>query len=157
MPPALATVLLLVASNAFMAYAWYGLLHDGRRDGARWLAIASSWLIALPEYCLALPANRLGRAMSSTVACATLSSARHGVSRDAIAAITGGTPVPRKHGARHARETQDRNLTQGHGWLARDRSEVTIPRDARRAKRRVCTLPMELDVGHCQTATNWRT
>ena len=41
-PPALATVLLLVASNAFMAYVWYGHLHDGRKDGALWLAIASS-------------------------------------------------------------------------------------------------------------------
>lgn len=49
MPPALATVLLLVASNAIMAYAWHGHPHDGRRDGTLWLAIASSWLIALPE------------------------------------------------------------------------------------------------------------
>ena len=34
MPPALATVLRLVAANAFMAYAWYGHLHDERRDDA---------------------------------------------------------------------------------------------------------------------------
>ena len=61
MPASLSTILLLIASNAFMAYAWYGHLHDGRKDGALWLAIASSWLIALPEYCLAVPANRLGR------------------------------------------------------------------------------------------------
>jgi len=50
MPPALATILLLIAANAFMAYAWYGHLHDGRKDAALWLAIATSWLIALPEY-----------------------------------------------------------------------------------------------------------
>ena len=65
MPPALATVLRLVASNAFMAYAWYGHHHDGRRDGALWLAIAGCWLIALPEYCFAVPDNRLGRATLS--------------------------------------------------------------------------------------------
>jgi len=61
MPPALATVLLLIASNAFMAYAWYGHLSDGRRATALWIVIATSWLIALPEYCLAVPANRIGQ------------------------------------------------------------------------------------------------
>ena len=52
------TVLLLICSNCFMTFAWYGHL---KKEGlALWLAIASSWLIALPEYCLAVPANRLG-------------------------------------------------------------------------------------------------
>jgi uncharacterized protein (DUF486 family) len=60
MPPALATVAMLIASNAFMTWAWYGHLQDGRRDSALWIAIGSSWLIALPEYCLAVPANRIG-------------------------------------------------------------------------------------------------
>lgn len=65
MSPFLATALLLTASNAFMAYAWYGHLADGRRSTALWIAIGTSWLIALPEYCLAVPANRIGqRALS---------------------------------------------------------------------------------------------
>jgi uncharacterized protein (DUF486 family) len=52
------TVILLVISNAFMTYAWYG--HLKHRDWPMWLAILSSWLIAFVEYCFAVPANRLG-------------------------------------------------------------------------------------------------
>jgi uncharacterized protein len=52
------TVLLLIASNCFMTYAWYGHLKVKHR--ALIAVIAMSWLIALPEYCLAVPANRLG-------------------------------------------------------------------------------------------------
>jgi hypothetical protein len=52
------TVLLLVASNVFMTVAWYGhLRHTGV---ALWKAILVSWLIALPEYMLQVPANRWG-------------------------------------------------------------------------------------------------
>lgn len=52
------TVLLLICSNIFMTYAWYGHL---KKEGiALWLAVMTSWLIALPEYCLAVPANRIG-------------------------------------------------------------------------------------------------
>lgn len=54
----LRTVLLLVASNAFMTLAWYG--HLKFREKPLWLAIAASWLIALPEYALQVPANRFG-------------------------------------------------------------------------------------------------
>lgn len=52
------TVLLLVGSNAFMTWAWYGHLRK-----AHWplvMAIGISWLIALPEYILQVPANRMG-------------------------------------------------------------------------------------------------
>lgn len=55
---ALATILLLIGSNAFMTTAWYYHLKQ-----AKWgllVAIGASWLIALPEYCLQVPANRLG-------------------------------------------------------------------------------------------------
>jgi uncharacterized protein len=52
------TVLLLIASNAFMTIAWYG--HLKYPDRSLWLMIAISWLIALPEYALQVPANRLG-------------------------------------------------------------------------------------------------
>src|SRR5260370_34260684 len=51
-------VLLLIGSNAFMTYAWYG--HLKHRAWPLWLAILISWCIALPEYALQVPANRLG-------------------------------------------------------------------------------------------------
>jgi hypothetical protein len=51
-------ILLLVASNVFMTVAWYGhLLFKG---ASLPVVILASWLIALPEYCLAVPANRFG-------------------------------------------------------------------------------------------------
>ena len=53
------TVLLLVCSNAFMTLAWYGHLKYGH-NWPLWKAIFLSWCIAFIEYCLAVPANRLG-------------------------------------------------------------------------------------------------
>lgn len=53
------TILLLVCSNVFMTFAWYGHLKYGH-DWPLWKAILVSWAIALLEYCLAVPANRLG-------------------------------------------------------------------------------------------------
>jgi uncharacterized protein (DUF486 family) len=53
------TVLLLVCSNIFMTFAWYGHLKYGHA-WPLWKAILVSWAIALLEYCLAVPANRLG-------------------------------------------------------------------------------------------------
>jgi uncharacterized protein (DUF486 family) len=53
------TVLLLTFSNIFMTFAWYGHLKYGH-DWPLWKAILVSWGIALFEYCLAVPANRLG-------------------------------------------------------------------------------------------------
>lgn len=53
------TVLLLTLSNIFMTFAWYGHLKYGH-DWPLWKAILISWGIALFEYCLAVPANRLG-------------------------------------------------------------------------------------------------
>ncbi len=57
----LVPILLLVFSNLFMTYAWYGHLKDMR---ARPLlaAILFSWCIAFFEYCLQVPANRIGSA-----------------------------------------------------------------------------------------------
>lgn len=52
------TVLLLVGSNAFMTLAWYG--HLKYKAYPLWLVILASWVIALPEYALQVPANRLG-------------------------------------------------------------------------------------------------
>jgi uncharacterized protein len=53
------TVLLLIFSNVFMTFAWYGHLKFGH-DWSLWKAILVSWSIALIEYCLAVPANRFG-------------------------------------------------------------------------------------------------
>ena len=53
------TILLLFGSNVFMTFAWYGHLKYGHA-WPLWKAILVSWLIALVEYCLAVPANRLG-------------------------------------------------------------------------------------------------
>jgi uncharacterized protein len=52
------TALMLVASNLFMTTAWYW--HLKAHDRTLPFFIAVSWLIALPEYSLAVPANRIG-------------------------------------------------------------------------------------------------
>lgn len=53
------TVGLLCVSNLVMLYAWYGHLRS--LSGAPvWVAILVSWAIALVEYCVAVPANRIG-------------------------------------------------------------------------------------------------
>ena len=55
----MSTILLLVLSNVFMTFAWYGHSNYGHQ-WPLWKAILASWAIALLEYCLAVPANRLG-------------------------------------------------------------------------------------------------
>jgi uncharacterized protein len=52
------TVLLLLVSNVFMTFAWYG--HLKYKSAPLFLAIVVSWLIAFGEYCLQVPANRIG-------------------------------------------------------------------------------------------------
>ena len=52
------TVGLLVFSNVFMNFAWYG--HLRFKSSALWLVILASWGIAFFEYCLQVPANRIG-------------------------------------------------------------------------------------------------
>ena len=54
----LSTIGLLIASNAFMTFAWYG--HLKFKHAALWLVILVSWGIAFFEYCLQVPANRMG-------------------------------------------------------------------------------------------------
>ncbi len=55
----MSTLLLLLCSNVFMTFAWYGHLKYGHA-WPLWKAILVSWLIALVEYCFAVPANRWG-------------------------------------------------------------------------------------------------
>lgn len=52
------TILLLLVSNAFMTYAWYG--HLNHKETPIVYAILSSWGIAFVEYCFMVPANRMG-------------------------------------------------------------------------------------------------
>ena len=51
-------IVLLIASNIFMTFAWYG--HLKYKGSPLWMAIAVSWGIAFFEYCLMVPANRWG-------------------------------------------------------------------------------------------------
>lgn len=53
------TISLLILSNVFMTYAWYGHL---KTLGSKplWIAILASWAVAFFEYCFQVPANRIG-------------------------------------------------------------------------------------------------
>lgn len=52
------TVALLLISNIFMTFAWYG--HLKFKGSPLWKVIIVSWMIAFVEYCFQVPANRLG-------------------------------------------------------------------------------------------------
>jgi uncharacterized protein (DUF486 family) len=56
--PFLAPIVLLFASNVFMTFAWYGQLKFP--NAVLWQVVLISWGIAFFEYCLAVPANRIG-------------------------------------------------------------------------------------------------
>ncbi len=60
------TVILLTISNIFMTIAWYW--HLRYEDRPLWMVIPISWGIALFEYCLAVPANRIGHESGFTAA-----------------------------------------------------------------------------------------
>jgi uncharacterized protein (DUF486 family) len=55
---AITPICLLLISNIFMTFAWYG--HLKFRDTALWIVVLASWGIALFEYCFQVPANRIG-------------------------------------------------------------------------------------------------
>ncbi|KAA3514581.1 DMT family protein [Agrobacterium rosae] len=63
-------IVMLIASNVFMTFAWYG--HLKHKGSALFLAILVSWGIALFEYCLAVPANRMGSEVYSTAQLKTM-------------------------------------------------------------------------------------
>jgi uncharacterized protein len=68
--PALAPIGLLLVSNVFMTFAWYG--HLKFTDKALWLVVLASWGIAFFEYCFAVPANRIGHTVWSTAELKTM-------------------------------------------------------------------------------------
>ena len=59
--PTLLTVAMLAASNLFMTFAWYGHLRT-MQQSPWWTAALVSWSIALAEYLIMVPANRIGYA-----------------------------------------------------------------------------------------------
>ena len=68
--PYLLPILLLLGSNIFMTFAWYG--HLRFKESPLLGAILVSWGIALVEYCMAVPANRLGSAVYTTAQLKTM-------------------------------------------------------------------------------------
>jgi uncharacterized protein len=71
--PQVAPILMLIASNVFMTFAWYG--HLKFKSTPLLIAIVISWGIAFVEYCLAVPANRYGAAVYSTAELKTMQEA----------------------------------------------------------------------------------
>ena len=63
-------VILLFLSNIFMTFAWYG--HLKFKQTALWLVILTSWGIAFFEYCLQVPANRIGHEVFSAAQLKTI-------------------------------------------------------------------------------------
>ncbi len=55
---AISPIVLLLISNIFMTFAWYG--HLKFKTSPLWIVILVSWGIALFEYCFQVPANRIG-------------------------------------------------------------------------------------------------
>ena len=68
--PKVVPVLLLICSNVFMTLAWYGHLKYPHSTLSKVIII--SWLIALFEYCLAVPANRIGHQVYSAAELKTI-------------------------------------------------------------------------------------
>jgi uncharacterized protein len=66
----LAPILLLIASNMFMTLAWYG--HLRFKETPLITVIFVAWGIAFVEYCMAVPANRLGSAVYTTAQLKTM-------------------------------------------------------------------------------------
>ena len=58
-------ILLLIGSDVFMTFAWYG--HLKYKASPLWIVIGVSWGIAFFEYCLQVPANRMGSAVYSAL------------------------------------------------------------------------------------------
>lgn len=68
--PRLLPILMLVASNVFMTFAWYG--HLKFKTSPIWIAVIASWMIAFFEYWLAVPANRIGSQVYSAAELKTI-------------------------------------------------------------------------------------
>ena len=69
-PAAVWPIVLLIFSNVFMTFAWYG--HLKYKSSPLYVVILVSWGIALFEYCLAVPANRIGHEVFSAAQLKTI-------------------------------------------------------------------------------------
>ena len=63
-------IVLLIISNVFMTFAWYG--HLKHKSSALWIVILVSWAIAFLEYCFQVPANRMGHEVYNVVQLKTI-------------------------------------------------------------------------------------
>jgi uncharacterized protein len=70
MNPHVAPITLLIASNVFMTFAWYG--HLKFKTSPLWIAVLASWGIVFVEYWFAVPANRIGSAVYSAAELKTM-------------------------------------------------------------------------------------
>jgi uncharacterized protein len=68
--PHILPILLLLASNVFMTFAWYG--HLNFKSSPLWMVVMVSWGIAFFEYWLAVPANRMGHSVYSAAELKTM-------------------------------------------------------------------------------------
>ncbi len=66
----LVPIALLTLANVFMMFAWYG--HLKFKSAPLWIVVVVSWLIAFFEYCLQVPANRIGNQYFSTAQLKTM-------------------------------------------------------------------------------------
>jgi uncharacterized protein len=69
-PTAIFTIIMLLLSNIFMTFAWYG--HLKYKAAPLMLVIFASWGIAFFEYCLQVPANRYGHSVFSAAELKTI-------------------------------------------------------------------------------------
>ncbi len=69
-PAAVWPIVLLCLSNVFMTFAWYG--HLKVKAAPLYLVVLASWAIAFFEYCLAVPANRIGHQVYSAAQLKTI-------------------------------------------------------------------------------------
>jgi len=70
LPATITPIVLLLVSNVFMTFAWYG--HLKFTDKPLWLVVVASWGIAFVEYCFAVPANRYGHEVYSAAELKTI-------------------------------------------------------------------------------------
>ena len=63
-------IVLLIISNVFITFAWYG--HLRHKNSALWIVILASWGIAFLEYCFQVPANRMGHEVYNVVQLKTI-------------------------------------------------------------------------------------
>jgi uncharacterized protein (DUF486 family) len=98
---ALKAAALLVASNAFMTAAWYGHLRFFKARGLVFVVLAS-WSIAFFEYCLQVPANRVGFRSLSAFQLKVMQEAISLVVFVVFAALVLGERLQPKHGVSFA-------------------------------------------------------